>query len=339
MSIELNLAQANRLATLPLDCICRPLPYKPGHTIASEKDLVLPQVHHPAFYGCFDWHSAVHGHWSLVYLLKLFPEMEAAQEAREKLNKNLTKENIQKELDYFFLSPYTKAFERTYGWAWFLKLQEELSGWEDPDGKRWFQNLQILADFFVESYQSFLPNLAYPIRTGQHSNTAFGISFAIDYAQTIQLDTFAELLKKEAIRLFYNDKNGPIDWEPGGYDFFSPCLMEMDLMRKVLSGSAFQSWLEQFLPSLYNHSLDLQPGQIKNRADGFLVHLDGLNFSRAWCMYPLLNNASAQIMADEHIKFSIDKITDGDYAGQHWLASFALYALKVKSERWQEIIN
>lgn len=334
--INLSLEEANRLATLPLSCIQNPLPYKAGLVIAKASDLQMPQVHHPAFYGCFDWHSAVHGHWSLVYLLKSFPELEGRAEAMQKLDENLTAENIQKELAYFSLNDNTKSFERTYGWAWLLKLQEELHTWDNEKAKTWEKNLQPLVDYISEAYQSYLPKLVYPIRVGEHSNTGFGLSFAYDYAITVGDEALSDIIKASALRFYSDDKGCPIGWEPSGYDFLSPCLQELDIMRKVLDDTAFQTWYAQFLPDLADGTMSLEPGKIKDRSDGKLVHLDGLNFSRAWCLYSLKHNDTAQYIADQHMDFSLGNIIDGDYAGQHWLASFALYAYKCKNESSDE---
>jgi len=331
-SIRLDLAEANRLAELPMSCITQPLPYKSGHTIAKAEDNDMPQVHHPAFYGCFDWHSAVHGHWSLVYLMKEFPNLEAADSARQKLRLNLTKENIEKEVAYFSMNRYTKSFERTYGWAWLLKLQEELYTWDNPDAKIWFANLQPLADYISAAYIEYLPKLVYPIRVGEHTNTAFGLSFAYDYAQKVGDIALADAIRVAAIRFYANDKGCPIEWEPSGYDFLSPCLQEADIMRKVLSEKEFEAWLADFLPELTSGTIALEPAKVLDRSDGKLVHLDGLNFSRAWCLYSLQSNENAKQLADKHLQYSLDKITDGDYAGQHWLASFALYAFKAMNE-------
>ena len=329
--VNLDINEANRLANLPLECIKNPLPYKSGLIIAKEEDLQMPVVHHPAFYGCFDWHSAVHGHWSLIYLLKQYPELDSASEIRKKIGENLSKNNIQKELEYFKLNKYSESFERTYGWAWLLKLQEELLDWDDNDARAWSENLLPLVDHIANAYIEYLPKLVYPIRVGEHSNTAFGLSFAYDYAQYAGHDSLENAIKKAALRFYSDDKNCPISWEPSGYDFLSPCLQEIDIMRKVLEKDEFNSWLSDFLPGLENGNLELEPGKIIDRSDGKLVHLDGLNFSRAWCLYPLDDNVLAQQIADQHMLYSLNKIVDGDYAGQHWLASFALYAYKSKS--------
>lgn len=329
--IKLEINEANRLAQLPIDCIQHPLPYKSGIVIAIESDLAMPQEHHPAFYGCFDWHSAVHGHWSLVYLMKTFPDLAQATEARKMLNENLTAANILKEVAYFSMNDQTKSFERTYGWAWVLKLAEELKTWDDADAQRWYQNLKPLSDYISQAYIDYLPKLVYPIRVGEHSNTGFGLSFAYDFATTIGDTALKESITTNARRLFMTDQGCPIGWEPSGYDFLSPCLQEMDIMRKVFSEEAFASWSAAFLPDLMSGNLDIQPATVSDRSDGKLVHLDGLNFSRAWCLYSIKDCEPCQRIADEHLAYSLGKITDGDYAGQHWLASFALYAFQAQS--------
>jgi len=334
-TITLDLQEADRLAELPLGCIQNPLPYKSGLVIAQESDLAMPMEHHPAFYGCFDWHSAVHGHWSLVYLLKNFPDLAKKEAAIRMLDQNLTAENIEKEVAYFSLNRESRSFERLYGWAWLLKLQEELYTWNNPLAQKWYVNLRPLADYISNAYQEYLPKLVYPIRVGTHTNTAFGMSFAYDYAQTVGNEALAGAIQEATLRFYSNDQDCPMDWEPSGHDFLSPCLQELDIMRKVLPEGEFTTWSEAFLPTLYDQSLSLPPGQVKDRSDGHLVHLDGVNFSRAWCLYPLQDNANAYHLANEHLAYSLSKITDGDYAGQHWLGSFALYAFKTKNEAGQ----
>ncbi|OAV43644.1 DUF2891 domain-containing protein [Lewinella sp. 4G2] len=324
---ELTLAEANRLADLPLECLQQPLPYKSGVILAKEEDLAMPRTHHPAFYGCFDWHSAVHGHWSLVYLLKRFPELERGEEARRKLAENLTAENIRQEIAYFSMNKESASFERTYGWAWLLKLQEELDAWDDPAATELATNLRPLTGYISQAYQTYLPKLSYPIRVGEHSNTAFGLSFAHDYATSAGDAALLTAIETAARRFYLEDAGCPIGWEPSGYDFLSPCLQELDLMRKVLPDAEFTPWAKAFLPGLFDGTLNLEPGRVKDRSDGKLVHLDGLNFSRAWCLYSI-DDPYAQRIANTHLAYSLEKITDGDYAGQHWLASFALYAFE-----------
>jgi len=328
--IQFGLNEANQLLELPLHCIANPLPYKSGIVLSDVSQLVLPKVHHPAFYGCFDWHSAVHGHWSIVYLLKNFPNLGKADEARKILNENLTKENIKTEIEYFDLNEYTKSFERTYGWAWLLKLAEELQTWDDSDAQLWYQNIKPLCELLSEKYIDYLPKLVYPIRVGEHSNTAFGLSFAYDYAKTVGNSKLAEMIEAKAISFYKNDAGCPITWEPSGYDFLSPCLQELDIMRKVLSAEEFNIWVKSFLPKLSDQSFTLDPAQVLDRTDGKLVHLDGLNFSRAWCLYPIAKLEEFEHLeniANQHVNFSMSKIIDDHYSGGHWLGSFVLYAI------------
>ena len=335
-TLTLNLAEANRLSKLPINCIQSPLPYKAGHVIAKEADLDMPQNHHPAFYGCFDWHSAVHGHWSLVYLLKQFPKLEDQDKIRKMLLENLSAENIQKEVAYFSMNKYTKNFERTYGWTWVLKLAEELYTWDDPDAKKLYQNLQPLCDYISNKYIEYLPKLVYPIRVGEHSNTAFGISFAYDYAITTKQAELQKMIESRAMDFYKTDEGCPLGWEPSGYDFLSPCLEEAFIMSRILKPEEFKTWFAAYLPGISEGKVKLEPAKIIDRSDGKLVHLDGLNFSRAWCLYSigrqLDNNGHLFKIADEHLTYSLNKITDGDYMGEHWLASFALYAFKSKNE-------
>ncbi|MCK4921402.1 MAG: DUF2891 domain-containing protein [Bacteroidales bacterium] len=327
----LDLEQANRLASLPIGCIDQEYPNKLNQTIGSESDLKPPNELHPAFYGCFDWHSSVHGHWSLVRLLKQFPDLDKADSIKIMLSKRISSENILKEIEYF-KGEHNKTFERTYGWAWLLKLAEEVETWDDPLGKELSENLLPLTKFMVDMYIEFLPKLQYPIRVGTHTNTAFGLSFAYDYAITSGNELLKSAIAERAKDFYYYDENCPMQWEPGGYDFLSPCLQEVDIMRKVLNKKEFKSWLNKFLPELSNTEFKLDPGIVSDRTDGHLVHLDGVNFSRAWCLYGLVRDFPGyqhlNQIADDHINFSLSYVTDGNYEGGHWLASFAIYALK-----------
>lgn len=326
----LNLEQANRLATLPLKCLQREYPNKLGQTLGDSNSLAPPKELHPAFYGCFDWHSSVHGHWMLVRLLKEFPQLDRAAEAREKLRSNISSENIQVELNYFKRQE-EKSFERTYGWAWLLKLAEEVQTWDDPLGQELSKNLDPLTDLIVSRYLEFLPKLVYPIRVGEHANTAFGLTFAWDYAVAFGRQELQELIRDRAISFYQTDRNCPISWEPSGYDFLSPCLEEIDIMRRVLDKDSFKEWIDDFLPELKKKTFDLPPGVVSDRADGKLVHLDGVNFSRAWCLYGIAGELPAyrhlERIAHQHVNYSLANIVDGGYQGEHWLASFALYAL------------
>ncbi|MEL7162704.1 MAG: DUF2891 domain-containing protein [Bacteroidota bacterium] len=329
---ELTAAEADRLAALPLACIQQAYPNKLGQTLGSDEDLAGPVTLHPAFYGCFDWHSAVHGHWSLVALLRQFPDLDRAAEAREMLATNLSAEHIAAEVAYFN-GPHNKSYERTYGWAWLLKLHEELTVWEDPLADTLRQNLQPLTELIATRYGEFLPKLNYAIRTGEHPNTAFGLTFAYDYAVTTGDATLRALIETTARRFFLEDRDCPIDWEPGGYDFLSPCLEEIDLMRRVLPEDEFHPWLRQFLPEITEPGYTLAVGEVSDRSDGKLVHLDGLNFSRAWVLYGLVRQYPARYghlenLATEHLNYSLPNLVGDAYEGGHWLGSFAIFALR-----------
>lgn len=326
----LNLEQANKLAKLPLNCIVVEFPNKLGQTLTDDTELASPKVLHPAFFGCFDWHSAVHGHWSLVSLLKQFPDLEQREIAIQFLQNNLSKENIEQEEAYFSKN-HNKSFERTYGWAWLLKLAEELHTWEDPVARDLEASLKPLTNTIVDLYIDFLPKLNYPVRVGEHSNTAFGLSFALDYATTFENNQLAELIKTRAISFYQNDINCPLNWEPSGFDFLSPCLEEAALMKRVLGQAEFKSWLNSFMPQLFQSDFKLEPGVVSDRTDGKLVHLDGLNFSRAWCLFTIskdMNELShLNLIAQKHLSYSLPNIFEDSYEGGHWLGSFALYAL------------
>ncbi len=327
---QLTPDQANKLAELPLACMQTEYPNKLGQTIGSGDDLGEPNTLHPAFYGCFDWHSAVHGHWSLVKLLKAFPELEKADEIRMKLAENISSDNIEKEILYF-MGEHNTSYERTYGWAWLLKLAEELYTWDDTLAKELEQNLQPLTELIVNKYIEFLPKLVYPIRVGEHTNTAFGLSFAWDYANTTGNGKLMKSIEKRARDFYLADSDCPISWEPSGYDFLSPCLEEMDLMRRVLNATEFAEWMTSFAPQLLDINFELPPGMVSDRTDGKLVHLDGLNFSRAWVLFGLAKQypeySHLTKIAEEHISYSLPNLFGDGYEGGHWLGTFAIYAL------------
>jgi hypothetical protein len=335
-NLSLSEAQASHFASLALKCIAREYPNKPEHVMNNGRDVDNPKKLHPAFYGCFDWHTSVHGHWMLVRLLRTFPSLPEASQIRKALDANLKAENIAGEVAYL-KQPNRQSFERTYGWAWLLKLAEELSLWNDSDGKRWSGNLQPLVDALVNQYLAFLPKQTYPIRTGVHPNTAFGLAFAFDYAKTSRNKNLAALIAERSRTYFGKDVNYPGNWEPGGEDFFSPALMEADLMRRVMKPAEFQRWFHRFLPQLTTLRFKnlLQPAVVTDRSDPKLVHLDGLNLSRAWCMRSIAaalpaNDPARRILAQSaraHAADALAHVASGDYAGEHWLASFAVYLL------------
>ncbi len=327
---QLNLEQANRIASLPIHCINTEYPNKLGQVLGGNEDLKSPQELHPAFYGCFDWHSAVHGHWSLVKLLKEFPELSNREAIMKKLLANISKENIAQEVLYF-KGKHNTSYERTYGWAWLLKLAEELHTWDHADAKILEENLQPLTNLIVERYLEFLPKLNYPIRVGEHPNTAFGLSFAYDYALATDNTQLQTLIETRAKEFYSDDQDCPLEWEPSGFDFLSPCLEEAALMKRVLAKDEFLSWVNDFLPELNNEDFDIEVGKVSDRTDGKLVHLDGVNFSRAWSLnyiakdLPEFNHL--QNLANKHINYSLPSIVGDSYEGGHWLGSFAICAL------------
>lgn len=332
---ELHLEEANRLAALPLACVGVEYPNKLGQTLGDATDLKSPKELHPTFYGCFDWHSAVHGHWSLVSLLRQFPDLERKKEAEEWLLQSISIDNIAQEVAYF-KEKHNTSYERTYGWAWVLKLAEEFKKWDSPIARVLEQNMQPLTDLMVAKYLDFLPKLNYPIRVGEHTNTAFGLSFAYDYAVTanhIQLKTVIEKRAKD----FYNKDAGcPLTWEPSGFDFLSPCLEEAALMKRVLSKEEFTTWIDQFLPQLKEADFNMPVGKVSDRSDGKLVHLDGVNFSRAWSLNYIAQDmpefTHLKQVAVNHINNSLPNIVGDSYEGGHWLGSFAIYALNSLEE-------
>ncbi|MFN5417142.1 MAG: DUF2891 domain-containing protein [Flavobacteriia bacterium] len=322
--------EANRLAALPCKCLNQEYPNKLGQVLNDSNELLSPKTLHPVFYGCFDWHSAVHGHWLLVKLAKQFPDLKNRDSILQILDNQFDSKKIEQEIA-FFKTKNNESFERTYGWAWIFKLQEELNIWKNPQAQKWAKNLSPLTELLSEKLITFLPKLVYPIRTGEHPNTAFALSFAYDFAEQTKDKELMQTVQKSAKSFYLIDKNYQFDYEPSGYDFLSPGFQEIDVMRKVLPKQEFLSWLEKFHPQLFLKSFDLNVGKIKDRTDGKLVHLDGLNFSRAWCLYELARCdkklTHLKTVADKHFDYSIKNIVDGDYMGEHWLASFATYAI------------
>ena len=304
--------------------------------MAGPDDARVPKALHPAFFGCYDWHSSVHGHWMLARLLRVFPEIAEAKEIRGVLEAHLTADNLKAEVAYFERKE-GRTFERPYGWAWLLKLAEELDGWDDPDARRWAANLRPLAELVAARYVDFFPKQTYPIRTGVHPNTAFGLAFAHDYARASGDSKLKALVEARARAYFAGDVDVPASWEPGGSDFFSPSLMEADLMRRVLPAAEFKAWFDKFLPgaSKGEPKALFEPATVTDRLDPQLVHLDGLNLSRAWGMRRIAGalpagdpaRSALEASAARHAEAGLAQVASGDYAGEHWLASFAVYLM------------
>ena len=326
--------QASAYARLALKGLTREYPNKPEHVLIGADDLRTPKALHPAFYGCYDWHSSVHGHWMLVRLLRVRPDIPEADKIRSILREHLTAENLKAEAAYFAPKERT-SFERPYGWAWLLKLAEELETWDDPDGKAWAKNLTPLTEIIVTRYLDFFPKQTYPIRSGVHSNTAFGLAFAHDYARVRGHKALQERIEERARTYYLADTDAPAKWEPSGADFYSATLMEADLMRRVLSPEEFARWFRAFLPGAARAEPKclFRPAEVTDRTDPQLVHLDGLNLSRAWCLRGIAGALPADAperdallkSAEEHAQAGRKHVASGDYAGEHWLASFAVY--------------
>ncbi|MFO7889475.1 MAG: DUF2891 domain-containing protein [bacterium] len=328
---QLSQENAYDFSQLALKCIQKEYPYKLGHVINSPEDIHIPKDMHPSFYGCFDWHSAVHGHWMLVKILKMYPDISNAKQIREAIDVNLRAENISQEVKYF-QQQNRKSFERTYGWAWLLKLYTELKTWDDPQGRKWAENVLPLAQLISRRYVEFFPKQTYPIRRGVHANTAFGLSFALDYAEITKDKKMMNLLVKKAKEYYLFDKRYSAEWEPGGDDFLSPGLTEADLMRRILNTDQFSKWFDMFMPQVPDNILN--PATVTDRSDPKIVHLDGLNLSRAWCMFGIASvlsdrNLKKDILINaglKHLETGSLNILSGNYEGEHWLASFAIYA-------------
>jgi hypothetical protein len=331
----LSIGDASRFARLALANIEREYPTKLDHVLAGPADLTPPRVLHPAFFGSFDWHSCVHAQWLLVRVLGLHPALPEAGSIRAALEARLSPAAIAGELAYI-RRPDARAFERTYGWAWLLKLAVALDAWDDADARRWSANMEPLAQAFANRYRDWLAVATYPIRHGMHANSAFGLAFALDYAKHSGA-ALAELVVATARKWYFADHGVPAQWEPSGADFLSPSLIEADLMRRVLPADEFAPWLRGFLPGIEQRepaSL-FTPVAVADRGDPQIVHLDGLNLSRAWCWRAIacaLPHSDARVpvateAADAHLAAGLGGIGSGEYAGEHWLATFAVLAL------------
>lgn len=326
---------ALKLSRLPLHCISQEYPNKTGHIINHAGEVPLsPQQLHPAFYGCFDWHSSVHGHWMLIRLLRTKPQLSNRDEIIQALNNTLTKENIETEATYFTQYELATGFERTYGWAWILKLDEELASWDNPLGRKWHENLRPLTEKIVSMWEEYLPKQTYPNRTGVHPNSAFALAFAIDWARATGHTIFEKNLTEKSLYFYGNDTQTPAHLEPDGSDFFSPSLQIADLMRRILSREKFVAWFDAFYTQQGLNNVSEIP-IVSDLNDFQTVHLVGLSFSRAWCMKGIAESLPDNHPAKQHFTEAAQKLLnnalplvfEGNYGGEHWLASFAMMAL------------
>lgn len=327
--------QAVRLARLPLHCIHTEYPNKTSHLINSAEEAIMsPSQLHPSFFGCLDWHSSVHGHWMLVKILKQFPNCSVKDSIIQVLNNSFQQVKLNEEAAYFTTFKNSNVFERTYGWAWLLKLDEELYTFDDPQAKQWHKALQPLTAQVVTLWKNFLPKQTYPNRTGVHPNTAFGLVFALDWARTLKDTAFEASILKKSKEFYLNNIATPAYLEPDGTDFLSPSLEIADLMSRVLPKAQFNTW---FISFYENRSLQniIQLPVVSDRTDMQIVHLDGLSLSRAWCMKSIARllpptsktKTLFEQTALQFLQTTLPVVTSGNYGGDHWLASFAIYAL------------
>jgi hypothetical protein len=325
---------AARFANLALACVHKEYPNKIAHSMNSDADVGPPHQLTPAFYGCYDWHSSVHGHWLLARLARTFPDAAFAQPAREALRQSLTADNIAQEAAYL-RAEGRASFERPYGLAWLLQLVAELREWDDPEARAMAANLHPLEQAALERLNDWLPKLSHPVRIGEHSQTAFGLGLMLDYAQAARDAKFASLLASKARQFYLGDRDCPLSYEPSGEDFLSPCLGEADLMRRVLAREEFASWLDNFLPQISSAKNGewLQLVVSPDPSDPKLAHLDGLNLSRAWMLEGVAaglpkgdkRRAAIRSAAEAHKRAGLAAVTGQHYEGGHWLGSFAVY--------------
>ena len=302
--------QAARFARLALDCVHKEYPNKIAHSLNSDADVKPPRELTPSFYGCYDWHSSVHGHWLLVRLTRLFPQAPIAEEVKYVNTEGRT------------------SFERPYGLAWLLQLAAELKEWNDPQASAWYDTLRPLEQAVTARIAAWLPKLQHPVRTGEHNNTAFGLGLMLDYVEAIPDAAFRKLLETRVRDFYLKDRNCPLAYEPSGEDFLSPCLAEADAVRRILPSSEFAQWLTAFLPRI-----DLEPTRVTDVTDGKLYHLAGLNLSRAWMLEGIVSRLPAgdprrqpfTALAARLKQTGLDSIKSEHYEGGHWLGSFAVY--------------
>ena len=342
---KFDAAVAERFAKLALACVAKEYPNKISHVLNSDADVAPPRKLTPAFCGCYDWHSSVHGHWILVRLIRTFPDASFAAPAREALRKSLSAENLKQEAAYL-RGTGRATFERPYGLSWLLQLCAELREWDDPQAREMLANLRPLEETAVERLKTWLPKLSHPVRIGEHDQTAFGLGLMLDYARNKHDDSFAKLAVDSARKFFLTDKNCPLAYEPSGEDFLSPCLGEADVMRRVLPQKEFAKWLKEFMPQIPAARESEPDGHIGSYNSGWLpvaispdpsdpklAHLDGLNLSRAWMLEGILSALPAddsrrpalQAAAEAHARAGLAAVTGEHYEGGHWLGSFAVY--------------
>tara|TARA_B100000614_G_C14551011_1_gene493963 strand:+ start:50 stop:1144 length:1095 start_codon:yes stop_codon:yes gene_type:complete len=332
-NIKLNQKLANELVSLSVKCVDQKYPYKIGYRYIDESWLKPHYELTPSFYGCWDWHSAVHGHWAMVKILKDFPEIADRDIILSKLDKNLSEENLNKEFQ-FFKQDFAKGFERTYGWAWLMKLYSELLSWDYDKAQIWANNMKPLVDLLSERTILFLDKLSTPLRPGTHANTAFSFSLMIEYSKVANDNLLFNKIKEYSIKNFLGDINCPVQYEPSGTDFLSPCLAEAALMSQILEKREFNEWLYKFLPSFDESSFGniINPPEVLDPEDPGIGHLIGLMFHRAWTLKDIAINLEKNSdknlllqIAKNHSEEGYNIMFESGYGGEHWLATFAIY--------------
>lgn len=338
LGASLTEAQATAFAKLALGNLEQEYPNKLSHVWTGKEAARTPRDLHPAFYGSFDWHSSVHGHWMLVRLLKLYPQAAASSDVRLLLERQLTADNIRRETAYF-KEKSNRAYERMYGWAWALRLAQELRTWDDRQGETWASNFAPLEAHLVAAVHDYLPRLTYPVRTGVHPDTGFALALILDYARAVGDQALAQRIVDFAMAKYAGDVKYPAVYEPSGQDFFSSGLNEADLMRRVMTPGEFSLWLDRFLPGLAEPNSEarqlLQPVVVSDVTDPQIVHLVGLNLSRGWTQRGVASalhpgdarRAALETAAAAHCEAGLTYVFSGHYEGEHWLATFAVYLL------------
>jgi hypothetical protein len=325
---------AEKFAALALAHVGREYPNKLDHVMADATEVQGPRALHPIFFGSYDWHSCVHGYWLLARVLRRYPDLEQAREIAALFDERINAANVAAECAYLE-RPASRGFERPYGWGWLLALQAELEQHTDGAGARAAEKLRPLAEMFAARFRAFLPLCDYPIRTGVHSSMAFALRLSADYAEPNDGELFA--LMRDKLFAWFGEDRGAHAWEPSQDDFLSPTLMEAECMRRFMAPAAFRAWFADFLPNARDAAPAslFAPARVSDRTDGKIAHLDGLNFSRAWCWRSIARALGehdpvalrARTAADAHINASLAHVA-GDYMGEHWLATFALLALE-----------
>jgi hypothetical protein len=338
-----DVAAAARFATLALDCVHKEYPNKIAHVLNDDRDVKPPRELTPAFYGCYDWHSSIHGHWLLARLVRTFPTAPFAERARAALAESLTPAHMAGEVAYMN-GPGRSAFERPYGLAWLLQLCAELREWNDPQAQQWSAALQPVEAAAAARLSDWLPKLTHPVRIGEHDQTAFSFGLIWDWAAVARNQPMTDLLRERIGAFYLDDKACPIAYEPSGQDFLSPCLAEADLVRRVLPPDRFGAWLKTFLPGIPTGgtlAAWMKPAIVTDPSDPKLAHLDGLNLSRAWMLEGIVSGLPANDgrrrtlgeVALAHREAGLRAVTGEHYEGGHWLGSFAVYLVTARGSR------